>query len=350
MFKKLLMIAGCAFVLSGCSLQAPLGGGVAGGSVWKSFDGGQTFVPKVTVDEKRKITSADVVSFAFHPTDRNIAYVGTLADGIFRTVDGAEDWEQLDFPPTKNYGLAIDRNNGDRVFASGVYENISKLYRSEDAGKNWKEVYTEPGQGTVITALVSHHDTPDILYLGTSIGMIIKSQDGGSTWKNLSSVNGPVLQILLDRNQPKKITVLLAGKGISVSSDGGETWEEYAQAGTTFGDQSKPDGINILVLDPSNQNVVYAGAKNGLFRSQDGGRTWLALNIIESSKKFPLRSVAINSSNPQEIVYASGSAFYKSVDGGLQWSTIELPIDRGVSLIRYVPGETSILYFALRKF
>lgn len=353
MLRKMVFVVLAACMLSGCSMPASLPGSTKGGSIWKSFDGGQTFVPKVTVDEKRKITSADIISLAFHPTNPDTVYVGTLSSGIFKTVDGAERWEQIEFPPTKNYGLLVDKNNGDRIFASGVYENVSKLYRSEDAGKNWKEVYTEPGQGTVIIALAAHPDNADILYLGTSSGMLIKSVDSGNTWKNLSTLKGPVLQILPYRSQfdqPDRISVLIANQGVNTSLDGGTTWENQTTTSTSFGDKSKPDAINVVVFDPINQNIFYAGAKNGLFKSQDGGKSWTALNIIESSKKFPIRSVAINPANSLEIVYASGSAFYKSIDGGLKWSTRELGIDRGVSLIRYVPDQSGMFYFTLRKF
>lgn len=340
-----------ACVLSGCSPSVPLPG-ATGGSIWKSFDGGQTFVPKVTVDEKRRIASADVLAFVIDPDSPETIYIGTMSNGLFKTTDGAEHWEPLEFPPLKNYGLALDRNDRDRIYASGVYNDIAKIYRSDDAGKNWKEIYTEPGAGTVITALGSSPDIPGTLYAGTSAGVIIKSTNGGDTWDNIGSASGAVTRVLFEKGMSEKVLLLVFNGGMRVSADGGKTWADHT--GTTlssFGtDQVRPDGITTVVTDPKTPGTLYAGAKNGLFRSRDSGQSWQALDIIESSKKFPVRAVAVNPANSGEIVYASGSAFYKTTDGGVKWATTELAIDRSVNILEYDPSRPEALYFTLRKF
>ena len=96
--------------------------------------------------------------------------------------------------------------------------------------------------------------------------------------------------------------------------------------------------------------VFIAGAKNGLFRTVNYGKNWTTIDIIESSKSFPIRALAINPVNSNEIVYASGGALYKSIDGGVKWSTAELKIGRGVSHLFYDPTTPSTLFFTLRKF
>lgn len=351
MSRKILLVAVSALVLSGCSISIPSDLGASGGSVWKSFDAGATFVPKVTVNEEQRIGTADVVSLVFDPRDPQIAYIGTRENGIFKTSDGAEHWEQLVFPPIKTYGLALDRNNGDRMYAGGVYGDIAKMYRSDDAGKNWKEIYTEPGEGTVITALGSNPDVPETLYAGTSAGVVIKSTNGGETWKNILAADGPVTEILFRRGSPDTVTLLVLDEGVAVSADGGATWNEYATSTVTFdADIVSPEGIMTIAADPQSANILYAGAENGLFRSADSGKGWQAIDIIESSKRFPIRAVAVNPSDPNEIIYAAGNAFYRSVDGGVKWATTQLEIDRSVNIIEYEPSRPDIIYFALRKF
>ncbi len=354
MSRKTFLVVGSALLLSGCSIGVPSGTGTSGGSVWKSFDAGATFIPKVTVSEEQRIGTVDVVSLVFDPRDPETAYIGTRENGIFKTTDGAEHWEQLDFPPVKVYGLTIDRNSGDRMYASGVYSDIAKIYRSDDAGENWKEIYTEPGEGTVITALGSNPDVPEVLYAGTSAGVVIKSTNGGETWKNVIVAEGPVTKVLFHKGLPEMVTLLVLNQGVAISADGGTTWNEYTARSIAEFDREKenisPENISTIISDPSGVNGLYAGAKNGLFRSNDSGKTWQALDVIESSKKFPVRAVAVNPANPSEIVYASGNAFYRSVDGGTQWATTELEIDRSVNIIEYEPSRPDIIYFALRKF
>jgi photosystem II stability/assembly factor-like uncharacterized protein len=350
MKKRLLGVIILAFLLSGCSFSFPAPGVISGGSIWKSFDAGQTFVPKITIDEKSRISSADVLSMVFHPTDSRIIYIGMAEDGIFKTTDGGEHWQHLNFPPLKNYGLTIDQANGERLFASGVYNGTSKIYRSLDAGQNWKEIYTEPGQGTVVTALASHPDNSQVLYAGTSAGVVIKSINGGDEWKNISIAKGPVTQVLFESGMPELVTLLVFNQGVVVSADGGKNWDDYASQAASGADQTVPQNMVMVVADPGRSRVLYAGAQNGLFRSQNGGKTWEAINIIESSKKFPIRSLAVNPHNSQDISYAAGAAFYRSIDGGAHWMTTQLEIDRGVSLVKYDPAHPENIYFTLRKF
>ncbi len=363
MLPKIFGVIVLALMLSGCSFNLPSGIGTSGGSIWKSFDKGQTFAPKTTVDEKTKISSADVLSFVFDPQDSQTIYIGTKENGIFKTSDGAERWERLEFPPLKVYGLAIDSTDGNHLYASGAYQDIAKIYRSEDAGKNWKEIYTEPGKGTVITALGSHPNAPNVLYAGTSAGVVIKSVNGGETWSNVLAVKDPITKILFREGQMEMITLLAFNHGVIFSADGGKTWNDYAAQGfASLGagnyrsdslganNNVQPDSIAALTADPTKLNVLYAGAKNGVFRSEDNGKSWQALSIIESSKKFPARAIAINPRNSNEIVYAAGNAFYRSVDGGAKWAVTQLEIDRGVGDIKYDATRPEIIYFVLRKF
>lgn len=369
-FWKISLVSATAVFLSGCSLNLPIAGTASGGSIWKSFDAGATFLPKVTVDEQRKISSADVLSMIIDPRHSDVIYIGTLSDGLFKTTDGGERWEPLVFPPVKNYGLTFGRDNSDQIYASGVYNDIAKVYRSDDAGKNWKEIYTEPGKGTVITALKASPDISDVLYAGTSAGVVIKSTDGGATWNNIRVTKGPVTKILFEKGTSEKVILLILDQGVDVSMDGGKTWNIEAEEGyfarapseSNYTKQNgkdissksalseKPQGMTAVAGDASRPGTLYAGAKNGVFRSRDSGKIWEKLNVIESSKKFPVRALAVNPTNPNEIVYAAGNAFYRSVDGGMKWATTQLEINRTVNIIEYDPNHPEILYFTLRKF
>lgn len=359
MLKKIFLAGGMVLLLSGCTIKLPFGagGGSSSGSVFKSIDAGEEFEVKSVIDEKKTLT-ADILSAAMHPTNSDIIYVGTDGAGIYRTVTGGEEWQLLDFPPQKNYGLAVDQNNGDRLFASGVYNEVGKIYRTTDAGSEWKEIYTEPGAGTVITALMLNPADSQIVFAGTSAGVVIKSTDGGETWRNVAVAGGAVTQILMNKNTPGMVFLLVFNKGTMISQDGGMTFTDNDPTSVLTpmnGSQPEiagvqPQSLFTLAGDTLRPGIFYAGAKNGLFRTEDYGQTWKALDIIESSKKFPIRSIAVNPRNSNEIVYTSGSAFYKSIDGGVKWSTAQLTITRGVSRVLYNESDPSILYFTLRAY
>lgn len=353
MLNKALLIGVSVFLLSGCTSPFDSGRSDAG-SVWKSQDSGVRFEPKIKIDETQAITSSDVLSFAMHPADQETIYVGTLENGIFKTTDGAETWRHLEFPPIKVYGLAIDPGNGERIFATGVYENIGKIYRSDDGGGHWKETYTEPGPDTVVTALALNPDKPALMMAGTSTGVVIQSGDGGATWKNILLARGPVTKAFFEKGLPGMRVLLVFNEGTMVSQDGGGEWQDNTEGAQPYASGRKetvwPEDLFTLTQDPQNTALLYGGGSNGLFRSADRGQTWSEVNIIESSKKFPIRAIAVNPQNANEIVYGSGAAFYKSNDGGTQWSATDLKIGRGMSTLAYDPLRPQILYFTLRKY
>ncbi|MBP7811243.1 MAG: hypothetical protein KA054_00140 [Candidatus Moranbacteria bacterium] len=355
MLKRIWVVAGMSLFLAGCGASpndsgTPMGPATdAPGSLYKSFDSGKTFAPKVTVSDKLRITSADILSWVIVPQDPQTMYIGTMDDGMFRSKDGAEHWEKMDFPPEMIYGIVIDLSDPRRIFATGVYGGVGKIYRTEDAGENWKEVYVEPGPGTIISSLAMHPLNSRILYAATDKGGVMKSTDGGAQWKNIYEADGPVTRILLGTKIPESVSLLVFQSEVLSSLDGGVTWLEKAvQSDEEVTTLSSPVSLNF---DPNTPSILYAGTStDGLFRSPDFGSSWYSLSILESAKRYPIRAVAVSQDNPNEIVLSSGSVFYRSTDGGLSWSVTELGTDRGVSIILYEPGNSAILYFGLRKF
>lgn len=360
--KQILFIGLTALVLAGCGASnTGSDGAVTDASIFRSEDSGATFEPKVAVDEKTSLIGVDVLSWDFHPTNPSIIYIGTLKNGLYRTTDRGESWEKMYFPPIKAYGLAVDPNNGDKLYASGVYGNVSKLYTSENAGSDWKEIYTEPGAGSVMTALaVNPHNTKHIL-AANSNGVVIESLDQGSSWKNVTTFNGPVTQINFIQKAPGTVLVLIQGKDVLVSRDNGITWPSERTGilpVVTFPGENNeatdtaavvPTEQNTILVDQYIPGLLYTGTNQGLYRSYDYGITWEAMNILESSKEFPIRAVAVNPKNSQEIVYTAGSALYRSQDNGTTWTTTKLDIKRPVRILQFDPQNPGTLYVALKK-
>ncbi len=333
--------------LSGCSFP---GKSVSGGgsAILRSSDGGKTYVPKVTIDEKTTIAPANVVSFAFEAGNPNRITLGTRENGIFMSENGGDVWKKLTFPPTKTYGLVADWSTPARLYATGVWQDRGKIYRSEDRGAKWDEIYTEPNTGTVITLLAQNPKRPETLYAGTSAGVVFRTTDGGQTWGSLQSVDAPALGLVFD-SAGDTLYVLSSGKGLFRSRDGGATFESIPGKSRASVTKTLPE-VTSIASDPSRSGTLYAGTKNGLFRSKDFGDAWEEVSVIESSKKFPIRSIAINPRNSNEIIYGAALAVYKSVDGGATWSVYQLDANRAVGTIRYSPSDSSVMYLGLRTF
>lgn len=403
MYKKLSLavaIIGATVIFSGCSLLPASNQGNNAtkqtpevfnskskiGSLWKTSDGGHTFDVKSQVDEKTIISSANILSIAYNPKKEQEIYVSSVESGIFKTEDSGAKWTPIAFPPKKIYSFILDKNDpNNRMFASGVVGDWGKIFRSEDAGQNWEEVYTEPGQKATVTALAQHIKDNNVIFAGTSGGTIVKSVDFGDTWKNVGNKFDSVASdFAFDSSKKMSVYLLIFDKKFYYSQDGGNKWidwevakqeevqaiqeqaNEAAQNGNAAEstrlqkkasdlskrnqDNKMPSSIISIASDPTVSGTIYAGTRTGLFRSTDFGKYWYEINIIESAKKFPIRSIAINLKNSNEIVFVAGKAFYKSINRGDTWEVTGLNVDRDASFVSYDPFDSKYLFVGLRKY
>jgi photosystem II stability/assembly factor-like uncharacterized protein len=282
--------------------------------------------------------------------------IGTRENGIFISENGGDVWKELNFPPTKTYGLVSDWNRPERLYATGEWQGRGKIYKSEDRGGKWDEIYAEPNTGTVITMLAQSPKNSATLYAGTSAGVVFRTTDGGQTWGSLESVGAPALSLAFDASGDT-FFILASGKGIFRSRDGGATFEAIPGASKNSRDSRDRDALTktspeatSIATDPSRSGTLYAGTKTGLFRSSDFGDAWEEISVIESSKKFPVRAVAVNPRNSNELMYSAALAVYRSIDGGKTWSVYQLNADRAVGTIRYDVSDSNVIYLGLRTF
>lgn len=342
-----LLLAVSTLLLSGCSFPGT-SSSKGGAAVLKSVDGGKTYAPKVTIDAKTTFAPADILSFVFESGNSKRILVGTRENGIFVTENGGDVWKKMNFPPTKTYGLVSDWNRPGGLIASGEWQGRGKIYKSDNRGEKWEEIYSEPNTGTTITALIQSPRNASTIFVGTSAGVMIRTTDGGLTWGNLESVEAPVLSFAFDTSGDV-LYALLSGKGMVRSRDGGATFEEIPGKSERSVTKSLPTAT-ALAPDPSRSGTLYAGTEEGLFRSGDFGDSWEEIPVIESSKEFSVRAIAINPRNSNELVYSAALAIYKSIDGGKTWSVTQLDGSRAAGLLRYDPSDFTIIYAAFRTF
>lgn len=343
-----LFILLAAIFLSGCSTKKtaePVKLTMNSATVIKSEDGGNTWNPKTRIDDKKTISGINVLSMTVNQIDPEVVYVGTESNGLFVTEDGGETWTQVNFAD-KVYNLNFDPHNPNILYGSGIANGRAQIYKRLQEGQDWEDIYSEPAGETIIYSFAVDKNNPQSMYAGTSSGVIIKSTDNGQTWTNLGKADGSVVNIVFDAGDSSHIFFGVFQKGILETKDGGVNIDNITKNINIVSNNSK---INTLVADPNLPGVVYAGTDKGIFRREKDG-TWNALNIIESSKNFPIRAIAINPKNSKEIIYSSAKAIYKSVDGGLRWSIFKLETSKEISVLRYDHTNTSKIYAGLRSF
>ncbi|MDO8690895.1 MAG: hypothetical protein Q7R39_12940, partial [Dehalococcoidia bacterium] len=247
-------------------------------------------------------------------------------------------WQNLGLYGARMEDVAIDPTTGIVLLASG---GTTGVYRSVDGGNSWLPSTAFGGCLRLLldessgTAYVSCRPEPNQSGLW-------KSTDAGLTWVSVLS------KALYPAFSDGEVTaVAMAGTtlyvadwtgGVWASTDAGQTWTRRAVT------QSTP--VNALAADATAPAVVYATTSSRAFKSTNAGATWAEVTPSGGSVTG-LRSIAVNPHNPSAVFIGTGAdggyRLYKSVDSGLNWTTISL-LSGSVSWIEFHPSDANTLF------
>lgn len=165
---------------------------------------------------------------------------------------------------------------------------------------------------------------------------------------------GRVNVVSFDKNDVNTIWAGSAAGGIWKSTDGGSNWKTF-----DF-DAFQCLGISDIAVSPLNSNVVYAttgdpdafgssGSINfsvGMLKTTDGGTTWNKVNLLSTltqANNFFMYKVVINPTNDNIVYCATVNGVYKSTNAGSSWSLITTASDNCKDLVMH-PTNSGILY------
>jgi photosystem II stability/assembly factor-like uncharacterized protein len=291
----------------------------------------------------------------------NEYYFGATGGGLWKTIDGGNDW----FPVTDGQinsssigAVAVAETNPDIVYIGGGETQLrgsitqgEGVYKSIDGGKNWRDLGLKETQA--ISRIRVHPTNPDIVYvaaLGHPYGEneqrgVFRSIDGGNNWQKVLYVSdrAGAADLIIDRTNPKILYAStwqvyrkawkMWGGGpdskLFKSLDGGDTWIELTKnPGMPEGPIGKI-GVTVSPADPNRIWAVVEANEGGIFRSDDGGWTWLRVN---SERKLRQRAFYYSRiyADPfdRETVYGLNVQFWKSTDGGITFDQ-EIKVPHG---------------------
>ena len=185
-------------------------------------------------------------------------------------------------------------------------------------------------------------------YVAVASGGVWKTTNAGTTWTPIfdNEASYSIGAITLDPKNPLVVWVgtgennsqrsVAYGSGLYKSEDGGRTWRNVGL--------KTSEHIGRIAIDPKDSNIVYVasqgplwgpGGERGLFKTTDGGKTWKS--ILNISENTGVTDVVIDHNDPNTLYCASyqrrrhrwtlinggpESAIYKSTDAGATWSRL----------------------------
>lgn len=338
-----LVLLGGVFLLSGCSVGTGggLGSQLGDGGMFKSIDTGNTWGQVVEVlatqGQILRFLNEDIREVTMDPQDHNAVFVGTKTAGLLYSYDGGLSWTQDPiFSNADVKSVAIDHFDK----CKWVIALPTKVYRTLDCGRGWREMLTEPRQDYIFKEIITDHFNRNFLYVANN-REIIKSTDYGETWKTLVRFSSDITDILMDRNDSRMIYVTFWGGGIQKSTDGGLSWKVVSDS------LSKERGganIRTIVQDLTIENAFFIVNDYGIFKTLDAGTTWTSLSLLTPPDSVDIWGLGLDPKDSNIIYYATDTTFYKTHDGGENWKTSRLPTQRRPSALKVDYKDGNVLY------
>lgn len=324
--------------------------GSVDGGVWKTTDGGRVWRPLWTHEDV-----ASIGALAVSPSDPKVIYAGTgeadmrsdisFGDGVYKSTDGGKTWKNIGLRATRHIGkILIAPRDPNIILVAALGRAYGPnpergVYRSTDGGATWQKVlYKDENTGAI--DLCFNPRNPQVVYAamwnarrppwstyppdeGPGSGLY-KSIDGGATWTELRGHGLPTVQmgrigVAVSYTQGGNVVYALiqAGKqsGLYRSDDGGGSWLRVSSDPRIT---ERDWYFGHVTVDPHDPNVVYV-PDVALYRSEDGGKTFVPLKGAPGGDDY--HTLWIDPANSSRMILGSDQGTVISVDGGETWTT-----------------------------
>jgi photosystem II stability/assembly factor-like uncharacterized protein len=324
--------------------------GGAGGGVWKSANGGQTWDP---VFDKQDVGAIGAVTI--DPTDNKIVWVGTgesnprqdvsYGDGVYKSTDGGDTWTNVGLKGTWSISrILVDPRNHNHVIVGALGNPFSDssqrgVYVTDDGGRTWKQTLYVGSQSGA-SDLAMNLQNPSVIYAGiwkfqrrpwtfvsgASEDGIYKSTDGGASWSlltghGLPSTMGRIGLAVAPSDGNRVYAVIEAQDGVLWrSDDGGTNWQMVSNDSLV---DARPFYFSHVEVDPKNANRVYALSFEVMV-STNAGKTFKS---TADSVHSDFHAIWIAPNDPDRIILGEDGGYALTLDGGENWFfSANLPI------------------------
>jgi len=273
-------------------------------------------------------------------------YIGSVGGGLSCSPDGGENWNRIRDPLPSECNvraLAVDPSNSSHVIAG----TDVGLFHTKDSGSTWEKI-DSPIDGTQVWSVVVDPGNPDTIFVGTRPNAF-RSRDAGRTWEELNmglNIPCPVgiprtTNMIVDPRDSRTVWAGVEVDGVYRSLDGGDTWLQLPELGP---DPFHGD-IHGLALNPG--QGVYATTPFGISSSIDEGESWQTHEFPKFTTENPnatpsqqgrmgsyCRGMILKTDDPSTMFVGNGDYIpgqsgrvQRSTDGGKSWEAVSLPVE-----------------------
>ncbi len=265
------------------------------------------------------------------------------------------------------------------TFAAKKEKEVEKektaIEKASFSGLKWRSIGPAFTSGRISDFAVNPKNHSEY-YVAVSSGNIWKTVNNGTTWEPIFEKNGAysIGSLAMDPNNSNVVwagtgennhqRALGYGNGVYKTIDGGKSWKNMGL--------KESRQIGMIAIDPRDSDVVYVaaegsawgpGGERGLYKTKDGGKNWT--KVLDISENTGINNVVLDPSDP-DVVYATSeqrrrrafgkigggpeTALYKSTDGGTTFDKVTSGLpkgDMGGMGIAISPVDNNVIYLII---
>jgi photosystem II stability/assembly factor-like uncharacterized protein len=352
--------------------------------IYRSEDGGANWAKVHYVDQNSGVSDLSMdmnnprIVYAAYWDHRRFPWQvqsGGPGSGIYKSVDMGKTWQKLSEGLPKEtmgkIGISVSRANSEIVWAIIEAED-GGLYRSDDAGKNWKLVNPDRllrARSWYYMHIQAHPTESEIVYIMNA--PLVESTDGGKTFANMKTRHGDNHQLWINPEQPKYMVNANDG-GANVTIDRGVNWSRQDNQPTAqfyrvnadmqfpyriYGGQQDNSSVSVAsrangggigaeefhpvggcesaysAFDPENPIYIYSGCYQGIITEWNAATKLekdvmaypyqgLASNPRDVKYRFNWNAPIISSIHDRSVIYHAGNVILKTTNRGISWEEI----------------------------
>lgn len=342
-YKIIFLTLTSLIFLSACTLGGS-GGAKSDGSLFFSQNRGDTWQKRnlipTTSGNPKSIAGLSANRISMDPNDSNAIYFASVDNGLFYSYNAGLEWQKAD----SLGNVDIKYVTVDPESKCIIYVAVNnKVQQSSDCNRSWNNIYYDNSPAVIINTIAIDHYNPKIIYIGTSRGEVIKSYDRGNSWQTIIRFDSAVTEIAISPHDSRIILVSTNRHGVFRSFNGGESFESLEEK---LKEHKIKDGFSNLIFSRSAPGSIFIANGYGIIKSENNGDSWSGVQLITPEKKTDINAMAISPEDPQVIYYVTNTTFYRSIDGGNNWSTKKLPTTKAGWGIMVDPKNNNNLYLS----
>ncbi len=324
--------------------------GSPSGGLWKTTDNGASWIPLTDENAVLGVSDAIVIAGTTPNTDTIFIATGDREDGsmwtlssgnthdnnsigVLRSVDGGQSWNTTGLTFSASQRIIISRiimdpDNKDILYAA----TTNGLYKTTNRGDSWSMIYNAN-----LCDLELKPSDGQVIYASNKYGSIYRSEDAGATWNQVyTNPNGRRTEIAVSADDPLIVYAVMedccgrlfgffkssnSGTSFTMVYDGSLFYHNLLGTATNGANHDGQGWYDLAIAaSPADANTVYVGGIN-THKSTNGGSSWSAVNCWTSSYIYNKNNAPVVHADKHMLKFREDdNVLFETNDGGIYYT------------------------------